>query len=422
MAPSLRLLIPFVLFPLASAGVLRLSIGHRLRVPLFACVNVLGLFGLCLVTPMSGLAFWQLKSYLLVAVPVFFIYLLTALFHFVLTRAFAPRSGWLPWLAFLFPIAVMLAIKNVPAVSAPFQTQLRFIGKNHIAEFFIGISYMAFRLSHLVLEVRNGVVPPPSLSEYLSFALFVPTLPVGPINPYSVFRESLYKPDRSATPFGRSALRIIVGLTKYLFLASVLEQLTYNGLLLDGHPHPWIDLPIAAIAFYLYLYLNFSGYCDMAIGTAGLIGIRVIENFDRPFQARNIQEFWTRWHISLSLYLRDMVFSPLSKALVRRFGPAATPHAVACAAMAVFLLMGAWHGLSGNFLIYGALHGTGVVACHYYTMFLKKRLLKAGYSRYNKSPQIRWAGITATFLFAAATLFFFANSIGQEHEIFRMLR
>ena len=124
---------------------------------------------------------------------------------------------------------------------------------------------MAFRLSHLVLEVRNGVAPPPTLSEYLSFALFVPTLAVGPINPYSVFRESLYKRDRSVTPLGKSALRVLVGVTKYLFLASLLEQLSYTGLLLDGHPHPRIDVAVAAVAFYLYLYLNFSGYCDMAI-------------------------------------------------------------------------------------------------------------------------------------------------------------
>jgi membrane protein involved in D-alanine export len=421
MVPLLRLLVPFVLFPLGSAAVFRLA-PWRLRIPLFACVNVLGLLGLCVLTPMDGLYFWQLKAFLLIAVPVFALYLLTVIFHYLLTRAFAARSGWIPWLAFLFPIAVMLAVKYVPAVSAPFQAQLKFLGKQHVAEFFIGISYMAFRLSHLVLEVRNGIVPPPTLSEYLSFALFVPTLAVGPINPYSVFRESLYKPDRSATPLGRSALRIIMGITKYLFLASLMEQLSYSGLLFDSHPHPWIDLPVAAVAFYFYLYLNFSGYCDMAIGTAGLLGIRVIENFDNPFRSRNPQDFWNRWHISLSLYMRDMVFSPLSKALIRKFGPKSTPHAVALAAFTVFLSMGAWHGLSWNFMIYGALHGMGVVSCHYYTLFLKKRLGKKGYTAYNSDWRFRWVGMAGTFLFAAATLFFFANSLGREREIFQILR
>jgi membrane protein involved in D-alanine export len=245
---------------------------------------------------------------------------------------------------------------------------------------------------------------------------------VGPINPYSVFRDSLHKPDRGATPVGRSVLRMIVGVTKYLFLASLMEQLSYSGLLFDTHPHPWIDLPVAAVAFYLYLYLNFTGYCDMAIGTAGLLGIRVIENFDSPFEARNPQDFWNRWHISLSLYMRDMVFSPLSKALIRKFGPASTPHAIALASFTVFLLIGGWHGLAWNFLIFGALQGAGVVACHYYTIWLKKRLGKQGYAAYGKDWRFRWAGIAGTFVFAAAALFFFANSLAREGEIFRILR
>jgi D-alanyl-lipoteichoic acid acyltransferase DltB (MBOAT superfamily) len=363
-----------------------------------------------------------LKTYLLVALPVFAIYFSTVAFHYLLLRAFAARAGWVPWIAFLFPIAAMLTVKYVPALSTPFQAQLQFIGKRHIAEFFVGISYMAFRLSHMVLEVRNGVVPPPSFSEHLSFALFTPTLAVGPINPYSVFRSSLYKRDRTVTPAGRSALRVIVGLTKYLFLASLLEQLSYSGLLFDSHPHPWIDLPVAAIAFYLYLYLNFSGYCDMAIGTSGLLGIRVIENFDAPFRAKNPQDFWNRWHISLSAYMRDMVFSPLSKALIRGLGPASTPHAIAAASLTVFLLIGAWHGLAWNFLIFGALHGGGVVACHYYTILLKKRLGKRGYTAYNNDWRIRWIGIAGTFVFAASTLFFFANSLGRQSEIFQLLR
>lgn len=421
MVPVLRLLIPFVLFPLGSALVFRLA-PPRWRIPLFAWVNVFGMLGLCVITPLSGLYFWQLKAILEVALPVFAVYLLTVIFHYLLTRAFAVRSGWVPWLAFLFPIGVMLVVKYVPALSVPFQSQLRFVGKQHVAEFFIGISYMAFRLSHLVLEIRNGIVPPPTLSEYLSFALFIPTLSIGPINPYSVFRESLYKPNRATTPLGRSLLRIVVGATKYLFLASLAEQLSYSGLLFDTHPHPWIDLPVAALAFYFYLYLNFSGYCDMAIGTAGLLGIRVIENFDRPFQARNPQDFWNRWHISLSLYLRDMIFSPLSKALIRRFGPASTPHTVAVAAFAVFLAMGLWHGIAWNFLIHGILQGCGVVACHYYTIFLKKRLGKQGYIAYQKDWRFRWAATGGTFVFAAASLFFFANSLSREAEIFHLLR
>ena len=114
-------------------------------------------------------------------------------------------------------------------------------------------------------------------------------------------------------------MRVLVGAVKFKFFGPLLNQLTYSGLLLDGHPHLWVDLPIAAVAYYLYLYCNFSGFCDIAIGGAGLMGIPVAENFANPFAARNMKDYWNRWHITLSLYMRDVVFSPLSKALVRSF-------------------------------------------------------------------------------------------------------
>ncbi len=421
MAPLLRLAIPFVLFPCASAVFLRLP-RSPLRIALFAFINIAGALGLCLVTGTSGLYSWQLPTYLRIALPMFGMYLAAVVLHYYLMRAYSHRAGWVPWIAFLFPVAAMLAVKYVPAVSMPFRPALEFAGRKDLAEFLLGISYMAFRLSRLVLEVRNGVVPTPTIWEHLSFAFFVPTLAVGPISRYVVFWESLHKPDARQTPVPRCLLRMLVGLTKYLFLASLAEQLSYGGLLLDGHPHPWIDLPIAAFAFYAYLYLNFSGYCDLAIGASGLIGVRVEENFNSPFTSRNLQEFWTRWHITLTSYLRDMVFSPLSKLLIRKLGPDSTPHAIAVSIFAVFVVMGAWHGLAWNFLIFGALHGFGVAACHYYTIWLKKTLGKSRYAAYNHNRLTRAAGVTATLLYMTATLFFFANSPAAVHRVFAALR
>jgi D-alanyl-lipoteichoic acid acyltransferase DltB (MBOAT superfamily) len=421
MVALLRLIVPFLLFPLVSAVVFRLA-PASVKLKLFALINILGVLGLCLLSSMSGIYLWQLKAHLEIAGPVFVLYLMASILHYILMRTYANRAGWLPWLAFLFPIAVMLIVKYVPLVDEPFRAPLNFIGRRHIAGFFVGISYMAFRLSHMVLEVRNGIVPMPTIWEHLSFGFFVPTMSVGPISRYSVFRQSLHAPDRQQTPLGQSMLRIVVGVTKYLFLASLIEQLSYKGLLMDSHFHPWIDLPIAAIAFYLYLYLNFSGYCDMAIGTAGLLGIRVDENFDGPFRARNIQEFWNRWHITLSNYMRDTVFSPLTKALIRKLGPQAAPHVIAISIFAVFVGIGAWHGLAWNFLIYGAIHGVGVVSCHYYTIWLKKHLGKAGYAAYHQNPWIKAVAVTATFLFAAGSLFFFANTLEDAQIIRSVLR
>jgi membrane protein involved in D-alanine export len=223
-------------------------------------------------------------------------------------------------------------------------------------------------------------------------------------------------------PMGRCALRILVGFVKFEFLGVLCNQLTYSALLMDDHPHHWIDLPVAILFFYLYLYCNFSGFCDMAIGTAGLIGIPVPENFDNPFAARNVKDFWNRWHITLSQYMRDVVFGPLSKFFAHALGHAYVDHAVALTIAVVFLLMGIWHGAGWNFVAYGAVHALGVVGNHYYTIALKKRLGREGFKAYNANPWIRAVAVVLTFCYCATSLFLFANTFPGMREILSLLR
>ncbi len=213
-----------------------------------------------------------------------------------------------------------------------------------------------------------------------------------------------------------------MGTVKYRFLGPLLNQLTYSGLLLDGHPHPWVDLPIAAVAYYLYLYCNFSGFCDIAVGGAGLMGISVSENFANPFAAQNLQAFWNRWHITLSTYMRDVVFSPLSIALVRRFGARHPAHAIAVTIVVVFLLVGIWHGVGWNFFAFGAAQAIGLVGQHYYTIALKRWLGKQGLAAYNRNPWIHAVAVVITFTYVTASMFFFANDLHSMREIFTVLR
>jgi D-alanyl-lipoteichoic acid acyltransferase DltB (MBOAT superfamily) len=305
----------------------------------------------------------------------------------------------------------------------------------------IGISYLAFRCSRLVLEIRNGTVKKPNFLEYVNFAFFLPTMPVGPINNYANFRrgftpspagvgEGARRADEGSqgktipydVPVGRAALRILVGAVKFQFLGNLCNRLTYSGLLLDDHPHHWMDLPVAMLFFYLYLYLNFSGFCDMAIGAAAIIGIPVPENFDNPFAARNVKDFWNRWHITLSTWMRDVVFSPLSKFFVGQFGIKLADHAIALAIVIVFLLVGIWHGAGWNFVAYGAAHALGVVSNHYYTIFLKKKLGRERFKAYNENPWIRAVAVGLTFCYCGASLIFFANTFPQIKQIFSVLQ
>lgn len=405
----LRFLLSFIIYLLVARGCLYLG-NYRWKVGLFALTNLAGI----------GFLFdWSAGRGR--AIAFFGAYILLVVFHYLMLRLFAERADWLPWLAFLAPIIALVVIRYMPFVWDALWRILHVTPDRPVAAFFIGISYMAFRLSHLVLEVRNGVVPRPSLWEYLGFAFFIPTLVVGPINPYSTHQRSLAAPDRAVTPVGRSLLRLIVGAAKFQFLGAIFNQLAYEGLLLDGHPHAPLDLVIAAIAYYLFLYCNFSGFCDMAIGTAGLLGIHVKENFQNPFAARNVKEFWNRWHITLSVYMRDMVFAPLSKYLVGRVGARHAHHAIALVILTVFLLVGIWHGVGWHYALFGATHAGGVIANHYYTIWLKKRLGKTGFKAYNENPLITAVAVVATFTYVTASLFFFANDTPTMKKIFNAI-
>lgn len=379
----------------AYAGLLRgttLIANERVKNGLFALINIAAV----------GFIFKSKNLELQILVG----YLLAVGFCFVLMRYLADKKGWL--IATLVPILMLAFIRYAPI---PRSLELGLVG----------ISYMAFRLSQLVIIVRNGIVPKPSIAEYFSFAFFGPTFIVGPISSYSTFKASFHVPKQVDMPIGLCLMRMLVGGSKLLFFANIFNRLTYKGLLLDGHAHPPVDLLVAAVAYYLFLYCNFSGFCDAMIGLSGLAGIKVSENFNFPFAARNMKEFWNRWHITLSSYMRDMFFAPVSKALVRRF-PKAANHAIALSITMVFILIGIWHGKELNYLIWGFLNAAAVVANHYYGIFLKDHLTKEQLQRYNQNQLIHAISVAATFIFVCISLFFFANSISDMEQISKALQ
>jgi len=378
-----------------------------MRETILAALNVVGVF---------VFLFYGGKEHFILR---FVVYLALIIGLYLTVLLFADKRGRWPWLAFFAPIAALIVVRYVPG---EFYVALgHALGKTwRGVPQMIGISYLAFRCSRLVLEIRNGVVTKPNFLEYVNFAFFLPTMPVGPINTYANFRRGFT--ERYEVPVGRAALRILVGAVKYEFLANLCNQLTYSGLLLDDHPHHWIDLPVAMLFYYLYLYLNFSGFCDMAIGTAGLMGIAVPENFNNPMISRNMKEFWNRWHITLSVWMRDVVFSPLSKFLVTKMGIQLADHAIALTILVTFLLIGIWHGTGLNYALFGLAQAIGVATVHYYTIFLKKKLGREGFKAYNENRWIQAAVVVTTFCYYAVTLFLFANTFSEMKQIFTALR
>lgn len=404
-------IISILVYVLCARFALSLS-NPRLRAGHFAIVNIVGFVWLSL---LANYTEWKDETILSLGyeavirhVSLIGLYVLVVTAGYFLVRAFAKREGWLPWLAFFYPITLLILFKYLRFSWDPLLDQFDW-DDWVVAATIVGLSYMAFRLSYLVLEVRNGVVEMPTLSEYLGFAFFLPTMVVGPINPYSIHQRSIEAISETSIPIGRCLLRILVGAAKYLFLANLANQLSYSGIFLDGKPHALIDLGVAIVFYYFFLFLNFSGFCDMAIGLAGLLGIRVKENFDNPFAAKNVKEFWNRWHITLSEYTRDVIFAPMSKALIKKLGVKYTNFSIAATILVVFLVIGIWHGVGLRFAVFGLIHAVGIIANHYYTVWMKRKLGREGYKAYNENRFINAVATLATFLYVAASFAVFAN-------------
>ncbi len=362
-----------------------LSLKHeKLRFWLFALIN------LAAVTAVFYSHAWR-PLLLYVAVVLFQYGLMT-----LLPASFGP--------SFFFPIIVMVTAKAGPLHGLPIIT-------------FVGISYMAFRLSYLSIEVRNNIVPKPALPEFLSFAFFLPTIMIGPISPYQAFRETSY-----SAPWARALLRILAGAAKFFIFSPFFEHFSYGSLLASSGIHTKAEFVRAAVSYYLYLYCNFDGFCDVAIGTSALLGIHVLENFKNPLVSRNFKEFWNRWHITLSTFTRDTVFYPLTQWLVSRFGNENTDHFVAVSILATFLIIGLWHGIALHFLVFGAFHAMGVAGNHYYTIFLKKKLGLAKLKEYRENAPIHVLAVALTFIFVTVSFFFFANDFSAAQILLRSIQ
>ena len=141
--------------------------------------------------------------------------------------------------------------------------------------------------------------------------------------------------------------------------------------------------------FFIWLYLDFSAYSDIAVGIGKLLGVQTPENFNRPYFARNIIVFWERWHISLSLWIRRNLFFPIQVALLRRTGG---DYQMLCGAIGFavsFLLCGLWHGIAWNFVVWGVMHATGLIAVNAYRKRLSERLGAKGLKAYLANPYIK---------------------------------
>lgn len=275
----------------------------------------------------------------------------------------------------------------------------------------IGFTYLALRLLQYANSCFHQRIQTHTYFQFLLFVFFLPIFLAGPIQPFDTFYSKRKAPvsNREQTA---SWLRVAIGLIKVFALPALLSFMTGGytpasiAQIFDHELGVLTMTKVWGALFFctLYFYLNFSGYCDIAIGASKLLGFTIVENFDSPLLSTNLLLFWQSWHISLGVWCREFVFYPLSR-LVK---------SAALGALLTFMLIGLWHGFGLHWLLFGFWHGIGVVSV---VVFQRQ-----GFKFTNKLVLSKFIGWLLTMLYVSAgTLFALMAEYGDLRQTFKVL-
>jgi alginate O-acetyltransferase complex protein AlgI len=224
----------------------------------------------------------------------------------------------------------------------------------------LGFSYVAFRLLHVIRDVQKGRLKAVSLQQFTNYVIFFPSFVAGPIDRLEHFSAELAQDANSMTAdLLEGGKRITIGLFKKFALADTLALIALNPVnagQLTSSVWAWVQL----YAYAFQIYLDFSGYTDIAIGLGRIIGVRLPENFDHPYLKENITTFWNSWHITLTQWFRSYFFNPVTRALRKARKPIPAYLVILTTQFSTMLLIGMWHGITWNFALWGAWHGIGL--------------------------------------------------------------
>ena len=245
----------------------------------------------------------------------------------------------------------------------------------------LGISFYTFNLVSYGLDVRRGrTVPATSLLSLAAYSTFFPAVTAGPLLRYDDFHAQEAGPrwiGVDSLAFG--AVNLIVGLAKKTLVADPLGAAIEP--LFANYERLGLDAWIAVLGYAYQLYFDFSGYTDMAIGAGAMLGFRLPPNFNAPYTAVHITDFWQRWHMSMSQWFRDYLFLPLSRALLRRSPSLEGAEGVrALCLVFTMVVIGLWHGTTWSFLAWGLFHGA-LLAGHARLRLARGFSIPAGVSR-----------------------------------------
>ncbi|NBO18281.1 MAG: hypothetical protein EBV03_03470 [Proteobacteria bacterium] len=282
-----------------------------------------------------------------------------------------------------------------------------------------GFSYLTFRLAYTAYELYIGRIAMPQPLRYLGYAFFPLTFLIGPISPFANYDSSLQRAGAAFAPYSRCLGRILVGILKCYILAMLFKTLTFPNYWSSNYHHNFTDFTLSCISTALYIYFNFSGATDIMIGAAGLIGIRVAENFNNPFLSRNLAEFWTRNHITLAQVARDLAYTPLTLWLLRQTRGRYAGAINAGATILTFFIIGIWHGNEIGFACFGLMHGIGVAAVNIYGGLWRQ--FPQGLRAFTQTTPMRVLSTCLTFMYVSYSTVFFGSDLNRLQTIWFQL-
>ncbi|NUP07115.1 MAG: MBOAT family protein [Polyangiaceae bacterium] len=309
-----------------------------------------------------------------------------------LTGALAKRSTALASFAVFSPILILWVVGKA-AVAAQSKT-VSFL-------YFVGFSYLVVKAWTFVKDVHDGRIRGADPTVVAAYFLFAPTYVSGPMHLFSEFDAAVRQPKRlTVSALVDGTFRVAIGFAKTKLLGPLLAPASLLGL--HGAEVGPMKLVVASMVYSVVLWADFSGYSDIAIGSARLAGVETPENFRWPYAAPNIREFWQRWHITFSRVLTSYVFVPVARALQGRLG--ARPRLVAVLAYLVtFLFCGYWHGATLNFVLWGLYHGVGMIG--YDLLKADPKKLKRLSPRHKRARSLVMAFCTFVFVSIGWVLF-----------------
>lgn len=358
-----------------------------------------------------------LASYLL------FVVVLAAMIG-ALTRL-APNPRWMITSLVVLLIGILVVLKT-PQLSLQASIFFRALANRPIESAtpfdlrWLGISYIAFRLIHVLRDKQTGRLPALALPEFVTYVLFFPALAAGPIDRVERFAKDLN--DRAAVGEHETLMggqRIFLGLFKKFVVADTLALIALNdALAIQVRTTGWMWIVLYAYTFQIYF--DFSGYTDIAIGIARLVGIKLPENFASPYLRPNLSQFWNSWHMTLTQWFRSYFFNPFNR-WMRGLKGIPVWGMILIGQAATMSLIGLWHGVTLNFILWGLWHGLGLFVQNRWSDFVR-----LGYPAGQQKPGVQAAlhlgGILVTFHFVALGWVFFAlSNLALAEEVFMKL-